>query len=385
MMENTIHAYRRKNGKYGIRNHVVILPVDDLSNAAAEGVAKLIQGTVALPHTYGRLQFGADLELFVRTLIGTGSNPNVAAAVVIGTEPDWAKRIADGIAQTGKLVASFATEGYGDLKTIEMASRSAKEFVQVASELKREPVSFADLTCSAKCGESNTYSGLASNPAVGVVTDRLVQMGGTMLLGDTSEITGGEDVLARRMATPELRENFLKVHRDYLHFIKSQGGGLFRSQPSQGNIADGQTTIEEKGIGNIQKAGRSPIVTVLEPAEPPKTPGLNFMDSSSAAAECVTLFGAAGSVLQLFTTGNGNNIGHPTVPVVKITANPKTAAIMREHIDVDISGVLQKEMTLAQAGDRILEMMIRTANGRLTAAEILGHKEFVLTRLFRSA
>ncbi len=382
---DTIHAFRRQNGKYGIRNHIVILPVDDLSNAAAEGVAKLIQGTLALPHPYGRLQFGADLELFLRTLVGTASNPNVAAAVVIGTEPDWAKRIADGIAQTGKPVAAFATEGYGDLKTIEMAARAAKEFVHAASELKRDPVSFSDLTCSAKCGESNTYSGIGSNPAIGVVTDRLVQMGGTMLLGDTSEITGGEHVLARRMVTPELSERFLKVHRDYLTFIKSQGGGRFRSQPSQGNIADGQTTIEEKGIGNIQKMGCSPVVAVLEPAESPRIPGLNFMDSSSAAAECVTLFGAAGSVLQLFTTGNGNNIGHPIVPVVKVTANPKTVAIMSEHIDVDISGLLQKKMTLAQAGDRIFEMMIRTANGRLTAAEVLGHREFVLTKLYRSA
>jgi (2R)-sulfolactate sulfo-lyase subunit beta len=167
--------------------------------------------------------------------------------------------------------------------------------------------------------------------------------------------------------------------------IKSQGGGLFRTQPSKGNRIDGQTTIEEKGIGNVQKAGRSPIVAVLEPAEPPKTHGLNFMDSSSAAAECVTLFGAAGSVLQVFTTGNGNNLGHPIVPVIKITANPKTVEIMREHIDVDISGLLRKEISLSQAGDKILEMMTRTANGRLTAAEVLGHREFAITKLFRSA
>ena len=384
-MESAIYAYRRQNGKYGIRNHVVILPLDDLSNAAAEGVAKLIQGTLALPHPYDRLQFGADLELFFRTLIGTGSNPNVAAAVVIGIEPNWTKRVADGIAQSGKPVAAFAIEGYGDLKTIEMASRAAKEFVHAASELKREPVSFSDPTYSTKCGESDTTSGLASNPAIGVVTDRLVQMGGTMLFGETSEVTGGEHVLARRMATPELRERFLKVHRDYVDFIESQGADLLGSQPTQGNIAGGLTTIEEKAMGNIQKAGSSPIVGVLEPAEPPKTHGLNFMDTSSAAAECVTLFGAAGSVLHLFTTGQGNIIGHPIVPVIKITANPKTAATMTEHIDVDINGVLRREMNLLQAGDRIMEMMVRTANGRLTAAEVLGHREFVLTKLYRSA
>lgn len=384
-METTIYAYRRENDKFGIRNHVVILPLDDLSNAAAEGVARLIQGTMALPHPYGRLQFGADLELFFRTLIGTGSNSNVAAVVVIGIEPNWTQRVADGIAKTGKPVGAFAIEGYGDLKTIERASRAAKEFVHEASELRREPVSLSYPTISIKCGESDTTSGLASNPAVGVVTDYLVQMGGTMLFGETSEVTGGEHVLARRMATPELREKFLKIHRDYVGFIEAQGVDLMGSQPTQGNIAGGLTTIEEKAMGNIQKAGTSPIVGVLDPAEPPSAPGLNFMDTSSAAAECVTLFGAAGSVLHLFTTGQGNIIGHPIVPVIKITANPKTAKTMAEHIDIDISGVLRREMTLMQAGDRILEMMVRTANGRLSAAEVLGHREFVLTKLYRSA
>jgi (2R)-sulfolactate sulfo-lyase subunit beta len=384
-VEMTIRAYRRENGEFGIRNHVVILPLDDLSNAAAEGVTRLIQGTTALPHPYGRLQFGADLELLFKTLIGTGANPNVAAAVVIGIEPNWTQRVADGIAKTGKPVEAFAIEGYGDLKTIERASRVAKEFVHAASELQPESVPLSTPRFSMKCGESDTTSGLASNPAVGVVTDYLIRAGGTMLFGETSEVTGGEHVLARRMATSDLSEKFLRIHRDYVGFIEAQGADLMGSQPTQGNIAGGLTTIEEKAMGNIQKAGTSPIVGVLDPADTPTTRGLNFMDTSSAAAECVTLFGAAGSALHLFTTGQGNIIGHPVVPVIKITANPKTAKTMAEHIDVDISGVLTREMTLAQAGDRILEMMVRTANGRLTAAEVLGHREFVLTKLYRSA
>jgi (2R)-sulfolactate sulfo-lyase subunit beta len=210
-------------------------------------------------------------------------------------------------------------------------------------------------------------------------------MGGTMLFGETSEVTGGEHVLARRMATPELQEKFLKVHRDYVNFIESQGVDLFGSQPTQGNIAGGLTTIEEKAMGNIQKAGTSPVVGVLEPAEAPAGPGLHFMDTSSAAAECVTLFGAAREGGLAGSGDLGNIIGNPIVPVIKISANPKTVATMPEHIDVDISGVLRREMTLAEAGDRIIQMMVRTANGRLTAAEVLGHREFVLTKLYRSA
>jgi (2R)-sulfolactate sulfo-lyase subunit beta len=163
MMErNQFFGYRRENGRVGIRNHVVILPLDDLSNAASEAVANNIKGTLALPHAYGRLQFGEDLELFFRTLIGTGSNPNVAACVVIGIEPGWTGRIVDGIAKTGKPVAGFAIEGNGDTTTIANASRKTSEFVQWASEKQREVCSIQDLFVSTKCGESDTTSGLAT-------------------------------------------------------------------------------------------------------------------------------------------------------------------------------------------------------------------------------
>jgi (2R)-sulfolactate sulfo-lyase subunit beta len=168
----------------------------------------------------------------------------------------------------------------------------------------------------------------------------------------------------------EVANRLLQVHRDYLEIIKAQGEGLFRSEPSRGNITDGQTTIEEKGISNVQRTGSSPAV--LEPAESPKTRGLNFMHSSSAAGRVRDIVWRTRSLLQPFTTGNGNYLGHAVVPIVKITVNPKTVAVMSEHIDVDISAHLRKEMTLAHAGDTIIETILRTANGRVTAAEVLG-------------
>jgi (2R)-sulfolactate sulfo-lyase subunit beta len=170
-----LFGYRRENGRVGVRNHVVILPVDDISNAACEAVAGHIEGTLALPHSYGRLQYGEDLDLHFRTMIGTGSNPNVAAAVVIGIEDNWTKRVADGIAETGKPVASFSIEGSGDLETVRRASWKVKEFVQWASELRREAVELGELTVSIKCGESDTTTGLGSCPTVGTVVDRLVR------------------------------------------------------------------------------------------------------------------------------------------------------------------------------------------------------------------
>ena len=381
-------GFRRENGRVGVRNHVVILPVDDISNAAAEAVAHNVFGTLAIPHSYGRLQFGADLELFFRTMIGTGRNPNVAAVVVIGIEPGWTQRVVDGIAETGKPVEGFSIEGQGDISTIAQASHQASEYVQWSSELRREECGIEDLWISVKCGESDTTSGLASNPTVGNLMDKLEPLGVHLCFGETSELTGAEHVCAERAAAPEVRDNFLKTWNAYNDFIlENKTDDLSESQPTKGNIAGGLTTIEEKAFGNFQKIGKnSKFIDVLEPAqEPLNGAGLYFMDTSSAAAECVTLQAAAGFTVHLFPTGQGNIIGNPIEPVIKLTANPKTASSMSEHIDLDVSGILRREMNLENAGDALINMALRTANGRITAAEALGHREFVLTKLYRSA
>jgi (2R)-sulfolactate sulfo-lyase subunit beta len=381
-----IQGYRRENGRVGVRNHVVILPVDDLSNAACLSVGAQVPGTLPLPHAYGRLQYGEDLELHFRTLIGTGANPNVAAAIVIGIEPNWTARVAEGIAATGKPVEAFSIEGRGDLETVRLASHAAQRLLQHASELRREAVELGELVVSIKCGESDTTTGLASCPTVGVVVDELVDAGATVFFGETPELTGGEHLIAARCATDELREQFMDTYRRYVQGIESNGADLLGSQPTQGNIAGGLSTIEEKALGNIEKTGTKPVVGVLEPAAAPTNgAGLYFMDSSSAAAEHITLMCAGGAVLHVFPTGQGNVIGNPVEPVIKLTANPHTAATMVEHVDLDVSGLLRRELTLETAGAQLLELLERTANGRLTCAETLGHREFVLTRLYQSA
>jgi (2R)-sulfolactate sulfo-lyase subunit beta len=378
-------GYRRPDGRFGIRNHVVILPVDDISNAAAEGVARLIKGTMVLSHPYGRLQFGEDFDLTMSTLAGAGRNPNVAAVIVICIEPEWADLIVKEIAKTGKPVAGFAIERSGDLKTIEAAARKAKEFVQYATELQREPFGVKQLCMSTKCGESDTTSGLAANPTVGRSFERLLAGGATLMFGETTELTGGEDIVAARCIKPADRKKFQAMFDDYQKLIESQGVDLLGSQPTKGNIRGGLTTIEEKAMGNIQKIGRSNITSVLKPAEEPKKPGLHFMDSSSAAAEMVTLCAAAGSVVHFFPTGQGNVIGNPIVPVIKLSGNPLTVKTMSEHIDVDLTGILRMEMNLDQAADAALKCLEQTIRGRFTAAEALRHDEFVLTKLYRSA
>lgn len=387
--EGKFMGYRRENDRVGVRNHVVILPVDDISNAACEAVANNIKGTMALPHAYGRLQFGEDLDLHFRTMIGIGSNPNVAAVVVIGIEPGWTDIIVKGIAKTGKPVTGFSIEQNGDINTIATASRKAKEYVHWASELLREECDVSDLWVSTKCGESDTTTGLGSCPTVGNMYDKLLPKGIYGCFGETSEITGAEHLCKARAENDEAAAKFMKTWQAYQDDVieAHKTDDLSDSQPTKGNILGGLTTIEEKALGNLEKIGRtSKYIDVLGPAEAPeKGKGLYFMDSSSAAAECVTLMAAGGYVIHTFPTGQGNVVGNPIVPVIKITANPRTIRTMGEHIDVDVSGILRRDMTLDQAGDELIKMIMRTANGRNTAAEALGHVEFSMTKLYRSA
>ncbi|MGB3741369.1 MAG: UxaA family hydrolase [Castellaniella sp.] len=385
--DTTFLGYRRENGRVGVRNHVIILPLDDLSNAACEAVAHNIHGTTVIKHPYGRLQFGADLDLHFRTLIGAGSNPNVAAVVVIGIEEEWTRKLVEGIAATGKPVTGFGIERHGDHETIMKASQVAKKYVQWASEKQREVCPISDLWVSTKCGESDTTSGCGSNPSVGNAFDKLHALGTTLVFGETTELTGGENFVADRCANDTVRKEFMDIFNRYQDVIdQHKTSDLSDSQPTKGNIEGGLTTIEEKAMGNIQKIGKTCTVDgVLDKAVTPTHPGLWFMDSSSAAAEMVTLCAAAGFVVHFFPTGQGNIIGNPILPVIKLSANPRTVRTMSEHIDFDCSPLLQREMNLDQAGDELLKTMLATVNGRLTSAEALGHHEFVMTRLYESA
>jgi (2R)-sulfolactate sulfo-lyase subunit beta len=387
--DRTVWGYRRENGRVGVRNYVAILPLDDISNAACEAVAAHIQGTIALPHAYGRLQFGEDLELHFRTMIGTGANPNVAACIVIGIEPEWTRKVVDGIAETGKPVAGFWIEGNGDIATVAAASRKAKEFVHATSEQVRVECPLTDVWVAAKCGESDTTTGLASCPTVGNMYDKLAPLGLYGCFGETSELTGAEHLAAARAASPEIAEKFMKTWTAYQNDVieAHKTSDLSDSQPTKGNIAGGLTTIEEKALGNLEKIGKKiKYIDVLQPAQAPtRGPGLYFMDTSSAAAECCTLQAAAGYVVHIFPTGQGNVIGNPIMPVVKVSGNPRTVRLMSEHIDLDVSGIVRREMTIDQAGDALIDMIVRTANGRSTCAEALGHREFVMTKLYRSA
>jgi (2R)-sulfolactate sulfo-lyase subunit beta len=260
-------------------------------------------------------------------------------------------------------------------------------FVHYATALELVERPLGVLWVSTMCGESDTTSGCGSNPTVGNAFDKLYPFKTTLCFGETTELTGGEQIVAARCATPKVRDEFMAMFNRYQDVINRwKTSDLSDSQPTKGNIEGGLTTIEEKALGNIQKIGRKCMVDgVLDKAEMPTHPGLWFMDSSSAAAEMVTLCAASGYVVHFFPTGQGNVIGNPILPVIKLCANPRTVRTMGEHIDVDVSALLRREMSPDEAGDKLLECMFATANGRHTSAEVLGHREFVLTRLYESA
>jgi len=282
-------------------------------------------------------------------------------------------------------VEAFAIERHGDLRTIERAARKAAEFVRYATGLQRQQADLSEIVVGIKCSESDPTSGLAANPVLGRAVEHLLAAGATVMFGETSELTGAEHVVAARFKSREQQEKFWRCYNEYVGFIAGEKAHLLGSQPTQGNIRGGLSTIEEKAFGNIQKIGQALIEGVLEPAEAPPAKGLWFMNTSSAAAEVLTLFSAAGAVLQIVTTGQGNVAGNPVTPVIKMCANPRTVAAMSEHIDVDVSALLRQQMTREQAADLLLDALAATLNGRLTGAEILGHREFVPTRLHRSA
>ena len=378
-------GYRRQNGAVGARNYVAVIAVDHAGAPVVDAVCRMIRGTRPVYHQYGRLQFGWDLDLTFRTLIGVGANPNVAAAVVVCIEPNWAHRVADAIVkQTGKPAEIVTVVGNGTINAIAQAAKHAVQMVWDASELKREPVDISELVMSMKCGASDTTSGIASNPVMGVASRKLVDAGGTVIFGETTEMAGGEHIVAERFATEEGKRTYLKMFNDYLAFARAQGVDILGSQPTQENIAGGLSTIEEKALGNIEKVPERPIQGALTEGEAPRGKGLWFMDSSSSAQEQVSLCAAAGAVVHLFSTGQGNPVGNPILPVVKLTGNPKTVATMKENIDVDVSGIVMGGMSVEEGGEKTFDFMLRTASGKMTKAEILTHDNFAINRAYKS-
>ncbi len=377
-------GYRRPNGTVGIRNHIAIIPTAVCSSTVAVNIAAQIPGAVALPNQHGCCQIGADHEQTVRTLIGMGKNPNVGAVLVVGLGCEGVpiREVASEIAETGKPVeVVIIQEVGGTLKATADGLRKAGELARKIAHLQPEKFDISELSLAIECGGSDFTSGLASNPAAGIAADLLVAAGGTAMLSETTEFIGAEHVLARRAKSPEISEKLIKIVRECEDRAKLLNVDIRGGQPTPGNIAGGISSIEEKSLGCIYKAGHAPIQDVLYYGEIPAGNGLYIMDSPGQDIESITGMLAGGAQVVIFTTGRGTPTGSPIAPVIKITGNQRTYKMMEDNIDIDASTIVSGEETIEQVGKRIFEMIVQVANGHRPKAESLGHKEFGIYKI----
>lgn len=381
------YGYRRKEGRPGIRNHVLILPTCACGSESCRIVASQVRGAVNIVFNTGCSDVAANTAMSQKVLTGFALNPNVYGVVIIGlgceTVPH-AKLREKIQALTSKPVVSFGIqEEGGTLKTIEKAVRAAREMAAEAGMQQKERFDISELLMGIECGGSDATSGIASNPAVGNLSDRLVDLGASTIMSESIEWIGGEHVLARRAATPEIHDQIIRVCEAYEKHLLAAGQDCRAGQPTPGNKAGGLSTIDEKSLGCIRKGGTRPIVEVLEQAERPTKQGAIVMDTAGYDISSVTSMVAAGCQVVIFTTGRGTPTGNAIVPVCKVTANAHTYSWMEDNMDADLSPILSGEKTIAEAGEMLLGKIQAIANGRLTKAEAYGFSDIAVDHVCR--
>lgn len=380
----TFQGYRRPDGTVGIRNHVLVLPTSICAAQVASDIARRVRGCVAACHAYGCCQVGADARLTFRTLLNTAANANVGAIVVVGLgceglEPLAMLQAVEGLGKPSR--GMVIQEDGGSVKAVEQGAAIAARMADALAAVPRGEACASSLRLGLECGGSDATSGLAANPALGVASDLVIALGGTCILSETTESIGAEHVLARRAVDDQVRRKVLEIVRACEERALGMGEDLRGSQPTPGNIAGGITTLEEKSLGCIHKAGSAPVQGVLGYGEVPAGPGLYIMDTPGMDVESMVGLAAGGVQVTVFTTGRGTPTGNPIMPVIKATANRRTAERMADNIDLDLSGVIDGTLTIAQAGQRILDEVLAVAGGKLTKAERLGHTEFSIYRI----
>ena len=369
-------GYKRSNGLVGTRNYVGILSTVVCANEVTDAISRQVQGTASFMHQQGCCQTPVDIKRVNETLIGLGSNPNLASVLLVslGCESTDLNDVAKAISKTGKRVETVVIQDVGGAaRSIAEGVLLAQDMVQEASKMERVPCPVSELVLGLKCGSSDTTSGLAPNPALGITSDLLVEAGGTSILGEVTEFIGAEHLLAQHAKDPQIGQEIIDLVQRMEDRAKSVGADIRGGQPTGGNIKGGLTTIEEKSLGAIAKAGNAPIQAVYEYGVVPRVKGLVVMDSPGREPEILTGLAAAGCNVIAFTTGRGAPQGFPFVPVVKITGNRVTWDKLRDHMDVDVSAVMEGKESLPEAGKRIFQEMLEVSSGRLTKAEISGY------------
>jgi len=379
-------GYRRADGKIGIRNHVLILPAVVCANRVARGIAEMVNGAVWVEHQNGCTQLGADLELSKRVLVAHGTHPNVFGVVVVGLgcETLRAQAVAEEIraACPGKPVklVIIQDEG-GSVKATMAGATAAREMLGQASREVREPVDAAELILGTECGGSDACSGISANPALGKASDLLIEAGGTVILAETTELIGAEHIVAARAVTPAVAERCYEVIARCEKQATDMGVDMRGGQPTPGNIEGGLSSIEEKSLGCVYKAGTKPLQDVIDYAMPVTKRGLVWMDTPGQDIEQLTGMVAGGCQIVVFTTGRGTCCGSPIAPTIKVATNSELYRHMNDNIDLDAGPIVAGEATVDQIGKLIYDEMLAVASGKLCKAEILGFNDFAIHRV----
>lgn len=380
-------GFKRSNGEVGVRNHVLILPACACASETCRIVASQVQGTKNVIINVGCSDVAANTEMTQRILTGFALNANVYGVVIIGLgcETVGHRQLREKLQKlTDKPIVSFGIqEEGGTIVTAALAVRAAREMVEKASLEKRVPCELSDLFVAIECGGSDATSGIASNPAVGNMADRIGEAGGTTMMSETVEFIGAEHVLARRGATPEIHDQIIRICEEYEKHLALAGQDCRAGQPTPGNKAGGLSTIEEKSLGCILKGGTRPVVEVLPEGVRPTKKGALIMDTPGYDISSVTSMVAGGATVVVFTTGRGTPTGHALTPVLKVTGNRETAQRMKDNMDVDVSGIVEGTLSIDQAGAKLVEEVLEVANGRKTKAEALGFSDIAVDHICR--
>ena len=380
-------GYKRKEGRAGLRNHVLILPACACGSESARVVASQVRGAVNIVFNTGCSDVAANTAMSQKVLTGFACNPNVYGVVIIGVGCETVphKELREKIqSMTSKPVVSFGIqEEGGTLRTIEKAVRAARDMAAEAAMQQKELCDISELLLGIECGGSDATSGIASNPAVGELSDLLVDLGASTMMSESIEWIGAEHIVARRGATPKIHNQIIQMCKDYEEHLKAAGQDCRAGQPTPGNKAGGLSTLDEKSLGCIRKGGTRPIVEVLEQGERPTKTGAVVMDTAGYDISSVTSMVAGGCNAVIFTTGRGTPTGNAIVPVIKVTANASTYQKMEDNMDVDLSGIIKGTSTIKESGEELLKFVHDICNGKMTKAEAYGFSDIAVDHVCR--
>jgi altronate hydrolase len=386
-------GYLREDGRVGTRNYIAVVAASNCAAHTAELISASydeddlppnVDGVVAFPHGEGCAHsIGPDTDQLRRTLAGVLDHPNVSGAIILGLGCETNQithYLGDNAPKSGRLAGLTLQSSGGTRATVEAARREIRSMIERAAAEQRVETPASKIVLGLNCGGSDSFSGITANPALGVCSDMLAEIGAAAVLAETTEIFGAEHLLVKRARSRAVAEKLLGFVSGYKAYL-NRFGGSFDDNPSPGNKEGGLTNILEKSLGAVAKAGSSPLNDAVDYADRISTPGFVFMNTPGYDPVSLTGLAAGGCNLIAFTTGRGSAIGFPTIPVIKIATNSNTYRRMRDNMDINAGRIADGEATVAQIGGEIFDMLLRVASGERTCSERLGHKEFVPWRI----